>query len=394
MMKNWKKTSLLTALVLSLLLVGIFYLFNLKVVSSSGDIPFSPGLQPSVTTVDSVENKPRNIIIFVADGLGFTHLSLAMLTQQNENKTSVWEQFDVKGWHDTRSTFGPLTDSGASATAMATGTNTFFDVIGQDAEGNRLTNVFEIATAQQYNTAIVTDSYIWDATPAAFVAHTESRDNAREILTQIASSELDLLFGELEDLGEDEVPDLETTLEILKQRFQLLDATLTLPQQSAVLAPIAAVFEEDEIQDMSSTPNLPQLTDAALRYLSYRDTPFILLVECEEMDSASHRNDSKRVLNGIIALQETLSLALDYAKTQGETLVVFTSDHETGGLAAVSDKNYPSLQLVWSTKNHTATVVPLFAMGPGAETFLDVRRNSDIGQRLKNLISSAEELSE
>ncbi|MCW5517122.1 alkaline phosphatase [Muriicola sp. Z0-33] len=393
-MKNWKKTSLLTALVLGLLIVGIFYLFNLKVVSSSGDIEFSPGLEPKGTTIDSVDNTPRNIIIFVADGLGFTHLSLAMLTQQKENKTSVWQQFDVKSWHDTRSTFGPLTDSGASATAMATGTSTFFEVIGQDAEGNHLTNVFELANAQQYNTAIVTDSYIWDATPAAFVAHTGSRDNAREILTQIAASELDLLFGELEDLGEDEIPDLETTIEILKQRFQLLDATLTLPQQTEVLAPIAAIFEEDEIQDMTSTPNLLQLTDAALRYLSYRDSPFILLVECEEMDSASHRNDSKRVLKGIAALQETLSLVLDYAKTQGETLVVFTSDHETGGLAAVSDSNYPNLQLVWATKNHTASVVPLFAMGPGAETFLDVKRNSDIGQRLKILISTSKGLSE
>lgn len=392
-MKNWKKTSLITTLALILFLIGILYLFNLKVISSSGDIEFSPGLQPTLSTVDSVEHKPRNIIIFVADGLGFTHLSLAMLTQQKENKASVWQQFDVKSWHDTRATFGPLTDSGASATAIATGTNTFFDVIGQDAEGNRLTNVFELATEQQYNTAIVTDSYIWDATPAAFVAHTESRDNAREILMQIASSELDILFGELEDLGEDEVPDLETTLSILKQRFQLLDDTLTLPPQGAALAPIAAIFEEDEIQDLSSTPNLIQLTDAALRYLSYRDTPFILLVECEEMDSASHRNDSKRVLKGIAALQETLSLVLDYAKTQGETLVVFTSDHETGGLAAVSDSNYPDIQLVWATKNHTASVVPLFAMGPGAEYFLDVKRNSDIGQRLKILISSAEDLS-
>ncbi|MBT8183747.1 MAG: alkaline phosphatase, partial [Eudoraea sp.] len=264
-MKNWKKTSLLTALVISLFLTGIFYLFNLKVVSSSGDVEFSPGMIPAQTITDSVVKKPRNIIVFIADGMGFTHLSLAMLTQQEENKIAVWEQFDVKGWHDTRSTFGPLTDSGASATAMATGTSTFFDVIGQDAEGNRLTNVFELATAQQYNTAIVTDSYIWDATPAAFVAHTGSRDNAREILTQMASSELDILFGELEDLGEDEVPDLETTLNILKQRFQLLDASLKLPEQGAALQPIAAIFEEDEIQDLDSTPNLTQLTDAALR---------------------------------------------------------------------------------------------------------------------------------
>lgn len=387
-MKNWKKTSLITALALIVLMIVAFKVFNLKLLkASSNNIEFSPADYSPKSTPDSLKIKPKNIIVFIADGFGFAHLSLAMLTQQVKGEPSVWDRFDTKGWHDTRCTYGPLTDSGAAATAMATGTPTYWEVIGLDPEGNQLENVLELASENLYNTGIVTDSYIWDATPAAFVAHTKSRDNARDILEQIATSDLDLIFGELEDLGQDDVPDYDETMQILTKKYTLLNSSLELPKYETSPVPIAAIFDEDQVQDMGSSPNLPQLTMVALNYLSTNNQPFVLMVEGEEMDSASHRNDSKRVIAGLEALQKTLLLILDFSEKNGETLVVFTSDHETGGLAAVSEKDYPNLQLVWSTNNHTASVVPLFAKGPGADNFLNVNRNWEIGVRLKDLIN-------
>lgn len=387
-MKNWKKTSLLTAFTILALLVGSFYAFNITVSIPSSNIEFSPGQVINKVKPEYFGEKPKNIIIFIADGMGFSHLSLALLTQQSENTPSVWQEFEVKGWHDARSAYGPLTDSEASATAIATGTSTSFGFIGLDQDGNTLKSVFEVASDHQYATAIVTDSYIWDGTPAAFVTHTKSEDDAKDILTQIASSKLDLLFGELEDLGEGDVPDEEETLKILSKRFQLLDKSLELPNRDSMSIPIAAIFAEDEIQDLNSSPNLTQLTDVALKYLSSQDKPFVLLVECEEMDAASHNNDSERVINGLKSIQQTLSLVLRFSKMQGQTLVLFTADHETGGLAAVADfGDYPKLQIRWSTKDHTAAVVPFFAEGPGAEYFADIHRNWEIGNRLKKLIS-------
>jgi len=387
-MKNWKKTSLLTAFIILALLVGSFYALNITVSIPSSDIEFSPGQDINKVKPEYFGEKPKNIIVFIADGMGFSHLSLALLTQQSENTPSVWQEFDVKGWQDARSAYGPLTDSEASATAMASGTSTSFGFIGLDQDGNALKSVFELASDQQYTTAIVTDSYIWDGTPAAFVTHTKSEDDAKDILTQIASSKLDLLFGELEDLGEGDIPDEEETLKILNKRFQLLDKSLELPDRGSMHKPIAAIFAEDEVQDLNSSPNLTKLTDVALKYLSYQDKPFVLLVESEEMDAASHNNDSDRVINGLKSIQQTLSLVLSFSKTQGQTLVLFTADHETGGLSVVADfGDYPKLQIRWSTKNHTAAVVPLFAKGPGAEYFSDIHRNWEIGNRLKKLIS-------
>jgi len=365
------------------------HIFNISISIPSSDIEFSPGQAISKVNSEYIGEKPKNIIVFIADGMGFSHLSLALQTQQAEDMPSVWQEFNVKGWHDARSAYGPLTDSEASATAIATGTSTNFGHIGIDKDQNPLKNVFEVASDQQYYTGIVTDSYIWDGTPAAFSTHIRNEDDARSILTQMAKSELDLLFGELEDVGEDDVPEVDETLEILQKRFQLLKRSLKLPEGVKSTNPVAAIFEEDEIQDMSSSPNLLQLTETALTYMSSQDKPFVLLVESEEMDAASHKNDSKRVLNGLKSIQETLSLVLNFSKINGETLVVFTSDHETGGLAAVADfGNYPKMQIRWATKEHTAAVVPLFAKGPSAECFANVHRSWEIGYCLNKLISS------
>ena len=386
-MKIWIKISSITLVLFILLLVGLIYIFDIGVSWPSSSITFAPGQPVAMTDTTEYGIKPRNIIIFIADGMGFSHLSLAMLTHQSENTTPVWRQFDVRSWHDARCTYGPLTDSGASGTAMASGTPTYFDVIGQDKDGNRVASVFELATAQNYATGIVTDSYIWDATPAAFVAHTKSRDNAKEILMQLAQSNLDLLFGELEDIGEGEVPDLQTTLQIIDQRFYRLNKDLSYQDKGVAGKPLAAIYAEDEVQDMDSSPNLLQLTDFALNHLESLEKPFILLVESEEMDAASHKNDSDRIVKGLESIQKTLELVLDYSKKDGETLVLFTSDHETGGMAAVADyDNYPNMKIRWATLNHTAAVVPLLAKGPGAKQFSSLHRNWEIGVVLKGLI--------
>ena len=383
-----KSVSLLTACLILALVAGLFYAHKISDSAPSYDIDFAPGDELEKNESKYSGGKPKNIIVFIADGMGFGHLSLAMITQQSKNTPSVWQEFDVKGWHDARSIYGPLTDSEASATAIATGVSTHIGFIGLDKDGNTLKNIFEDASEQQYATAIVTDSYIWDGTPAAFIAHTKKAYDARDILKQMASSELDLLFGELRNVRGGNAPKKDEVLNILGTRFRLLDKSLELPGSDSISMPIASLFAADQVQDLHSSPNLTQLTDVALKYLSAQNKPFVLLVESEEMDSASHGNDQERLIKGLKSIQQTLSLVLNFSQKQKQTLVLFTADHETGGLAVLSDSTkYPKLQISWSTKVHTAAVVPLFAKGPGAGYFADVHRNWEIGKRLKSLIS-------
>ncbi len=386
-MKNSIKRTLILIIMCCVVFATVLYLvFG---INTSKNIEFSPSNISKKKSHKIVNKKPKNIIVFIADGMGFSHLSLAMLTHNSKEKPSVFQEFTTKSWHDPRSFFGPITDSGASATAIATGALTNNGVIGLDEKGNRISTVLEEASNLDYITGIVTDSYIWDATPAAFISHTKSRKNASDILTQIASSKLNLIFGELEDVGEEDVPNKKSTLDILEKRFVLLDKFLILPNENLAKNPIAAIFAEDEIQDLDSSPNLPELTRIALKKMDSENKPFILLIESEEMDSGSHKNNIKRVLKGIKSIEETLALILTFSKKNKETLILFTSDHETGGLSIVANsENYPSVQTKWSTKDHTASIVPILAIGPGSEYFSDIHRNWQIGVLLKKLLSS------
>ena len=191
-------------------------------------------------------------------------------------------------------------------------------------------------------------------------------------------------MGELEDVGEGEVPEAEETLELLATRFELLDRDLSPTEGSR---PIAAIFEEDEINDLSSNPNLVEMTAVALERLSSDERPFLLLVECEEADSASHRNDIDRLLRGMSAIEAALELLLDFAERDGETLVLFTSDHETGGLAlSIHGVRNLAMRALWATGGHTGSAVPWMASGPGAEALAAKRTNWELGRVLRGLL--------
>ncbi|NNF73802.1 MAG: hypothetical protein HKN00_01355, partial [Flavobacteriaceae bacterium] len=97
-MKAWKKTSLITVIILLLIIFGLISIFNVSVSFPSSEIEFSPGTEIQNSISSSSEVLPENIIFFVADGFGFSHLSLAMMTLQYEYKTSVLNAFDIKGW--------------------------------------------------------------------------------------------------------------------------------------------------------------------------------------------------------------------------------------------------------------------------------------------------------
>ena len=380
-------------LLAALLLLTLGWLIGSRFGSphSSPPVPFVPYPEPNAapTTGNDIE-RPRNIILVVADGFGFAHLSLALHT--GGQQPPVWHRFQERGWHDPRPIEGTITDSAASATAMATGRLTRNEAVGVDRDDQPLTTLFETAWERGVRTGIVTDSYIWDATPAAFATHTSNRDNAEDILRQLAASELDVLFGELEDVGEGDVPGWDETIDILEQRFTLLDESLEIPEDLSADSPIATVHPEDSITDLDSTPSLLSMVEVALERLSQPEEPFLLLIETEEHDSASHRRDGRRVATAVQTLNQLVEEVLDFAQTRSDTLLVVTSDHETGGLALGYElASYPDIVPLWSSEDHTATVVPLFADGPGAARLKNVHRVWQVGEALEDLLGNTNE---
>lgn len=335
-------------------------------------------------------SRPKNIILFIADGLGFAHLAAGRAARHGIDGGAIWDRFSAVGWHRPHPVDGFLTDSAASATALATGQATRNGFVGMDAGGKALTTLFERASEWGYRTGLVTDSYIWDATPASFVAHVTDRDLASEILEQLAAADLDLLFGELEDVGEGEVPDGSATETLFAERYTVFGPEPITVEQiltADVDRPVVAIFEEDQLTDLSSTPNLPLLTRAALGRLAAPGEPFVLLVESEELDSASHRRDFARVLRGLEAIEATLALLLDFAASNGDTLVLFTSDHETGALSLSTERGNLALRALWGSNSHTGVAVPLMALGPGSELFSGMHANWQVGRLLHSLLT-------
>lgn len=346
--------------------------------------PASSAIEPAAAS------RPKNIVLFIADGLGFAHLAAGRAARHGIDGVAIWDRFPVVGWHRPHPVDGFLTDSAASATALATGQATHNGSVGMDAGGKALTTLFERARERGYRTGLVTDSYIWDATPASFVAHVTDRDLAAEILEQLAVADLDLLFGELEGAGEGAVPDRSATEALLAERYTVFGPEpITVEQMLTADAarPVVAIFEEDQVTDLSSTPNLPLLTRAALGRLAAPGEPFVLMVESEELDSASHRRDFARVLRGMEAIEATLELLLDFAASNGDTLVLFTSDHETGALSLSSQRGNLALRALWGSNAHTGVAVPLMALGPGSELFSGMHANWQVGRLLHGLLT-------
>ncbi len=346
----------------------------------------SPAAEPERIVVDK---RPRNIIVVIADGLGFAHLAAGRAALHGIDGEAVWDSFPIVGWHRSHPAGGLVTDSAAAATALATGHATTPGFVAVNPAGESVETLFERAAARGYRAGVVTDSYVWDATPAAFVTHVNDRDQAAMILQQLASAKLDVLFGELEDVGEGEVPTWSETEAILAERYQLFGPEpVTTEELLAVDAgrQVAAIFEEDQITDLDSRPNLPTLARAALGRIAAIGEPFVLLVESEELDSASHRGDLGRVIRGIEAIETVLADLLEFAERDGDTLVVFTSDHETGALAISTTKGNRTLRAIWGSGNHTAVPVPLMATGPGSELFAGRFTSAQVGQRLIELL--------
>jgi alkaline phosphatase len=139
---------------------------------------------------------------------------------------------------------------------------------------------------------------------------------------------------------------------------------------------------------------LPDATTLAISHLSQNPEGFFLLVEGSQIDWAGHANDAEYLVTEMLDFEKTVAAALDYADKDGNTLVLVTGDHETGGFAlgpgagaTGAYSNYAEIEPVFATTGHTATLIPVFAYGPGAERFQGIYQNTEIFHKMAALVS-------
>ncbi len=313
--------------------------------------------------------------------MGLAQITAGMYARDN---TSVFEQFPVVGLIKTHSSDQLITDSAAGATAFSCGQKTYNGAIAVDSNRLPLRTIFEEGDERGYGTGVVVSSTITHATPAAFYAHDESRNNYEAIAEDLVLSGVDVGIG----YGKEQFSartDARDLLAILNERgFQVQDNLEAFDvrkheRQMVLLPGVDPPRANERPKDFLSRGAI-----LAADQLKANREPFLLVVEGSQIDWAGHANDTEYLIGEMLDFEVALESLIRWAEKDGETLVVVTADHETGGLA-LTDGDLDQFSVVgsYSTKNHTAVMVPVFAFGPAATLFSGMYDNTAIYTKLR-----------
>jgi alkaline phosphatase len=348
--------------------------------------PFHPQLWVPAAGGGSAPT-PRNVVLFIGDGMGVGQVSAAADLLERPGGTLAMMDTPFVGLVRTWAADTLITDSAASATSLATGYKTDKKMVSVLPDGSIPLTLFEAADRKGMRTGVITTSGLVDATPACFTTHVAHRDNYEEILEQMFESKSSLLIGG-DFLLRDKAQRNRDYLELESMAEQLASAEgfhfIRDPDSLASAElPILALFPGRKGFTEQHGPQLAISTQRAVELMLAEDKPFLLVVESEFTDSLAHSNDIEGLMHGIRELDEAVAGVLDLVEDRGDTLVVVTADHDTGGLSLV-DGDYEDNEVVarWSTFEHTSQWVPLFAFGPGAEAFTEVLDNTEVAVRI------------
>jgi alkaline phosphatase len=352
--------------------------FNLLIIITLG--AFLASCSPTKNYTIKNNSEIKNVILMIGDGMGIPDVYAAMTVS---DKPLNIERCNMIGLQKTFSADNYITDSGAAGTALATGNKTKNGAIGMDSQGNRLKSILEIAEEHGLATGLVSTSSITHATPASFIAHQSSRESYEDIAKDFLKTDIDVFIGG----GIDHFArrkDKLNLLDSLTLRGYEVDTSLALVLNSKSLklagltAPVHNPYRLKGRGDM-----LPLSSGKAIEILSKSKKGFFLMIEGSQIDWAGHANVADTLVDETLDFDKAAGVALDFAKADGHTLVVITADHETGGVTITGgDRATHKVKLNFSTKDHTAVMVPVYAFGPGAEKFIGIYDNTEIFKKI------------
>ena len=321
---------------------------------------------------------PLNVILMIGDGMGLSQISAGMYTNNNQ---TVLEDFPVIGLSKTHSINNLVTDSAAAGTAMACGEKTYNYVLGINSDNKKLESVLEICEENGYNSGLIANSSIVHATPASFYANIDSRKKYEEIAVQLSESNIDYFIG-----GGKKHFNKRTDNRDLIEEMNTVDLVKSFRAYRKSDAERIGLFTYDDEPPSIMDGRAPLLADyltATLDKLDGRKEPFFLMVEGSQIDWGGHANDIDYITSEFIEFNNTIEVALNYAKNNSNTLVIVTADHETGGLAITMGKT-KNFEMVTSfnTVGHSATMVPVFSYGKFSELFTGIYENNQIFHKM------------
>jgi alkaline phosphatase len=265
-----------------------------------------------------------------------------------------------------------ITDSAPGSTAFSSGEKTNNRAVGVDHTGRALTLLPVIFRKRNMKTGIITSGDITDATPADFYAHQPERSSSDAILNDLLKEPVDLIMGQ----GSDKVQN--ATLKKLQQHFNIVSTIDSV--QNNYSKPWMVTENKAGLPFLKGRGDWSQQAfKKAIQFLSPNKAGFFMMLEGAQIDHGGHANQLPWLVSEVLDFDQVIGKAMAFADSNGETLVIVTADHETGGLSLTGGDyttGYVSGQ--FSTDDHTAIPVPVFAYGPCAQLFTGVYENTAV----------------
>jgi len=292
---------------------------------------------------------PKYVFLFLSDGGGMTHLEIArQYSRQVHNEGFVIVDKVIKegsvGVMTTHAADALSTDSAAAATALAGGCKANVGALGMCADGTLTISAMELARRRGMRLGLITNATIYDASPAAFVCHVPNRRDYAAIIERYLDLAPDVLLGGGKDQflpkgkpGSRRSDDVDMVAAFEKKGYR---SVATKPDLDALSrGKVLGLFSLRDMsmeidRDKSSEPSVYDMTRAAIRVLHDQNPKgFFAFIESENIDSAAHLSDVASVIHDYREFDRAVGLAYEfYRKYPRETLIIVTSDHETGGL--------------------------------------------------------------
>ena len=396
---------------------------------------------------------PKNVIVLIGDGMGYSHIDNYNAFTKNEVHWQVEKGPDKKvmpyggntkpkeGWqtwdHTAMSTHwvnGPVydtakawtefdwvknkpTDSAAAGTAMATGVKTYNAGLGVDPDKKVVENLSERAKSLGKSAGVVSSVPFSHATPAAYSAHNETRQDYHGIAKEQLEGDMDVVMGaghpyfddnnkkratpKYKYIGAEEYEKLSTGNSDFafiedNESFRKLTESGT-PDRVFGIAQVGSTLQQSRAAgaQMNDVIDLRTMTEGALNVLDNNDKGFFLMVEGGAIDWAGHGNQTDRDVEEVEDFDKAVEAVIEWVETNSsweETLVMVTADHETGYLSgptkgdfspmipqggdnAVAQRNAQATPAQvtnkyashsWNSGDHTNQLVPIFFKGANA----------------------------
>lgn len=339
---------------------------------------------PVEKIVPPTGTKVKNVILMIGDGMSLMHVYSAWTA--NRGKLYL-ENCEVTGLSKTYCSNKLVTDSGAGGTAMAIGQKTNYHSVGVDVNGNPQPSLIKLAKQKGMSAGVAVTCRLWDATPADFCCHNTDRDNEDEIIADYVNCEADYVVGGGAKKFENRKDGRNIFKELEQKGYQVARSWEECKNLKS--GKIFAVTDSvDTPLPAERGDRLAQSSLKGIELLNQNPNGFFMMIEGSQLDDYGHFNDLDLLMQETHDFDRTVGKILEWAAKDGETLVVVTADHETGGLTLIDgDKDKGEIKCKFSTTGHSGVMVPVYAFGPGAELFTGIYENTDIFHKIKSLLN-------